>query len=776
LDRHAWLKGRYVVFPHASDGGHKTLIRKGLHDKYKEMPCVGVYTDGDASKLGDGNTKILSGEDKAWGNKRVAVIQTSDTRSDVFSKLAKCPTWIKWATPTAEALRQACLAQESRISLSLPPLPNIYLTRLSVSNSLYMGPIELELNPQYNAIIGGRGTGKSTCLEYIRWALCDQPPIAAASDDLPDVARRERLIDETLRPLKSTVDVHFSINAIPHAVRRNSETGEVALKVGDGELEPTKPEDIRSLLPIQAYSQRQLSSVAVRLDEVTRFVTAPVRKQLADLEARAATLAGRIRENYATLQRYRALAAAIARDEIELHSLQEQAANLRGSLPDVSAEDQQLLAQKPLFDSADEVVAGWEIDLEAASSALSDVRQELESLVAGMASLGNEAPETKTLRALEQAIRDAMLATKDSLEQTEQDLHAKRAPATAIARNSEEWEKSHEQFEIAYALAKQRSAAHESQLEALAGLEARQKTLRQQLASQRDELKRIGEPLRKHEELRDEWMAAQRDRSDLLSKQCEGLTDLSNGVIRAGLGRGTEFNALAQRFKAAVSGSGIRANKIDAIFERVRENEDTLAAWAETTEELEGYLLDGYDPGEKRPSPKTALAALTAAEIEKLRAKVTPEDVTEMSLTPPGDRPSFEYRIRENEYIPFEVASAGQQATALLRVLLNQPGPPLIIDQPEDDLDSQVILAVVDDIWRSKMKRQLIFSSHNANLVVNGDAEQIVCCDYRAAGDQSRGHIKLTGAIDIPKVRTEITTVMEGGEKAFRLRKEKYGF
>jgi len=243
-----------------------------------------------------------------------------------------------------------------------------------------------------------------------------------------------------------------------------------------------------------------------------------------------------------------------------------------------------------------------------------------------------------------------------------------------------------------------------------------------------------------------------------------------------GLGRGTEFNALAQRFKAAVSGSGIRANKIDAIFERVRENEDTLAAWAETTEELEGYLLDGYDPGEKRPSPKTALAALTAAEIEKLRAKVTPEDVTEMSLTPPGDRPSFEYRIRENEYIPFEVASAGQQATALLRVLLNQPGPPLIIDQPEDDLDSQVILAVVDDIWRSKMKRQLIFSSHNANLVVNGDAEQIVCCDYRAAGDQSRGHIKLTGAIDIPKVRTEITTVMEGGEKAFRLRKEKYGF
>jgi type III restriction enzyme len=60
--------------------------------------------------------------------------------------------------------------------------------------------------------------------------------------------------------------------------------------------------------------------------------------------------------------------------------------------------------------------------------------------------------------------------------------------------------------------------------------------------------------------------------------------------------------------------------------------------------------------------------------------------------------------------------------------------------------------------------------------VVNGDAELVACCDYRAANDQSGGRIKFEGAIDVPNVRKEITTVMEGGEKAFRLRKEKYGF
>lgn len=109
-------------------------------------------------------------------------------------------------------------------------------------------------------------------------------------------------------------------------------------------------------------------------------------------------------------------------------------------------------------------------------------------------------------------------------------------------------------------------------------------------------------------------------------------------------------------------------------------------------------------------------------------------------------------------------------------MLLNQGGPPLVIDQPEDDLDSQVILDIVELIWSAKAGRQLVFASHNANLVVNGDAELVVCCDYRAAGDHSAGKIKLESAIDIPAVRDEIRIVMEGGEKAFRLRKDKYGF
>ncbi len=138
----------------------------------------------------------------------------------------------------------------------------------------------------------------------------------------------------------------------------------------------------------------------------------------------------------------------------------------------------------------------------------------------------------------------------------------------------------------------------------------------------------------------------------------------------------------------------------------------------------------------------------------------------------------FEYQAREAEYIPFADASAGQQATALLAALLNQDGPPLIIDQPEDDLDNQVMLRVVEQIVRAKGHRQLIFASHNANLVVNGDAELVVCCGNRVTGEQSSGQIVCQGAIGrVDEVRAEIMlSVMEGGRDAFKLRLAKYGF
>ena len=116
LDKHQFLRGRYIIFPNVSDGGKDTLIRAGAGPKYKAMPCVGGYIDGSIGNLGKGNLAIINGKARDYGYKRIAVFQTSDSRREDHQELGSVSTWTKWATPTAEALRQACLAQESRVS------------------------------------------------------------------------------------------------------------------------------------------------------------------------------------------------------------------------------------------------------------------------------------------------------------------------------------------------------------------------------------------------------------------------------------------------------------------------------------------------------------------------------------------------------------------------------------------------------------------------------------------------------------------------------------
>jgi type III restriction enzyme len=181
------------------------------------------------------------------------------------------------------------------------------------------------------------------------------------------------------------------------------------------------------------------------------------------------------------------------------------------------------------------------------------------------------------------------------------------------------------------------------------------------------------------------------------------------------------------------------------------------------------------------PFPSTSILDICGfiqSEKSRLAGGLTSAKWLELSVAELEFNPVFRYCTNKDthEYIDFADASAGQQATALLTVLLNQPGATLIIDQPEDDVDSKMSQEIVHQMWNAKTRRQFIFASHNANLVVNGDAELVVCCDYVKAGDQTGGQIKAVGAIDSPIIKDEITSVTEGGKEAFKLRKEKYGF
>jgi hypothetical protein len=135
---------------------------------------------------------------------------------------------------------------------------------------------------------------------------------------------------------------------------------------------------------------------------------------------------------------------------------------------------------------------------------------------------------------------------------------------------------------------------------------------------------------------------------------------------------------------------------------------------------------------------------------------------------------TFEILWVEGGQRPLDQLSGGKRLAVLLSLLLDADDPtPLIIDQPEDQLDNRFLNeTIIPALHRLKGRRQVIFATHNANLVVNGDADQVIALE----ADANQAQIAEMGAIESPPVREAILSTLDGGKEAFRLRQAKYGF
>jgi hypothetical protein len=166
------------------------------------------------------------------------------------------------------------------------------------------------------------------------------------------------------------------------------------------------------------------------------------------------------------------------------------------------------------------------------------------------------------------------------------------------------------------------------------------------------------------------------------------------------------------------------------------------------------------------PTVADALTKLKISEVMEIEELDLPDTITiELNIAHQG---------AEN-YRPLNKLSTGQQCTAILHMLLLENRDPLIMDQPEDNLDNAFIAdRIVTELRSAKIARQFLFATHNANIPVFGDAEWI------GVFEVNEGHgflpAKSQGAIDLPVIQKKASEILEGGKTAFIQRKDKYGF
>ncbi|HEY4085423.1 MAG TPA: ABC transporter ATP-binding protein, partial [Bryobacteraceae bacterium] len=172
-----------------------------------------------------------------------------------------------------------------------------------------------------------------------------------------------------------------------------------------------------------------------------------------------------------------------------------------------------------------------------------------------------------------------------------------------------------------------------------------------------------------------------------------------------------------------------------------------------------------------RSEATAILARLNTPELIHALERIHVDDLPRLTVTRVVSTPGLPPRPRIREFMQL---SLGQQQSVLLALMLSSDRTsPLLIDQPEDNLDSEFIYStLVPVLRRAKERRQIIIVTHNANIALLSDAEQIVILKSTS----EKASITHRGSIDDVGTRDAACEILEGAHEAFRLRATLYGF
>lgn len=187
------------------------------------------------------------------------------------------------------------------------------------------------------------------------------------------------------------------------------------------------------------------------------------------------------------------------------------------------------------------------------------------------------------------------------------------------------------------------------------------------------------------------------------------------------------------------------------------------------THDFEQHFLDMKNKVKKIASKQCDEGSIADRRFANHICKLPPESFDRLDLWFPEDSLSVQYSPTGDgkHFRSIQEGSPGQKTAALLAFLLSYGEEPLILDQPEDDLDNHLIYdLIVSQLREVKRKRQVIVVTHNANIVVNGDAELVIALTAR----RGQTKIECEGSLQEKKVRDSICEIMEGGRPAFEAR------
>lgn len=681
-------------------------------------------------------------------------------------------TWVKMSTPSCDGLRLALI--DGSLSLKRSDQytedPNTYgpmvIENIVVDNAKYLGKgqsFSCQLNPWLNTIIGGRGTGKSTALEFLRIALerTHEIPQSLKEEFSKYSQKSNNRQDEGLLTSSSLIRIEIRKDGAHFRVTR-SEIDDTCII--EEEEEPghwcVSEGDIAQRFPVRIYSQKQIFELAKHPQALLRIIDDSPTVNYREWKIVWDELLSRF---LSICAQGRAVKAGIQEES-----------TIKGQLQDTKRKlgvfEQSgysaILKNYQLRQNQKNAINSWENLCRNTEERIRSISKEMLLPDLDLQFFDSDKGEDNELLI-------AIKGVRSSFEKIQEDINT---VVEQIENVNKKWNQTRLDLDISKQIVKSDqdySNLRERLTEADAGTPAAYSYLVKQRQDFEEKLKGFD---KKREILEQHKQDAINCLQEIKEHRVR-ITELRKDFLEATLAQNpyVQIEVIPYGNKVAVE-EELR-NLIDRNnggFDRdigvVDGNEGILSML---------YQVNGKSMEEKIKELKSLLCAIgkndeAAMENVKDRRFAThiqslqPEQMDRIRCWFPEDSLDVKFSLKEGRgFKPVEQGSPGQKTAALLAFILSYGNEPLILDQPEDDLDNNLVYdLIVSQLREIKQRRQILIVTHNANIVVNGDAENVIALDIKSG--QTR--IVTQGGLQDSSIRNEICRIMEGGKEAFEQR------
>ncbi|MBF0461752.1 MAG: AAA family ATPase [Magnetococcales bacterium] len=608
----------------------------------------------------------------------------------------------------------------------------------------FMEGARLEFSQGLNCIIGGRGTGKTTILEFIRYVLGLMPDPRRSVK-----SRAQAVVQNNLANGRVRLYLHTR-----HGMRYTAERpwNDDCQILDENGAATTISMDRDRIFRADVYSQNEIEQIATDTgfqlklidqfeEDKIRAVNADISRLLRDVDHSAGDLAELARQM-----------GDLAETASERPAIEEK---LKGFQQQNGGPDAKLMEQahthKVLRDREKRAIASLVSEFTTLGPKFQNYADTMAQRMAGY--IGSDitsGPNEALFQSIGARVGEFLDEFRKAVPWVNEHC---QITLNALASVASDMEIRHAGQEQVYRELMAKSQEEQSRVSERIGLQKRHLEVSDASRTLEGLQRQHADKTGKHREMTRCLSGLRDERFRLRKGIANRLTQALDPTIRVTVTQAGNRQAFSDLLAEGLKGSGLKyATLVEKIVQNISVEELTSCVQRKDVARLAEMV--GID----HSRASTVIDRLIATQAVVRLETVEMEDLPRIEL------------LDGRDYKDAGSLSTGQRCTTILPILLLESDRPLLIDQPEDNLDNAFIFeTIVKSVKAAKARRQLIFVTHNPNIPVLGDADRV----FVLTSDGRRGTITQQGSVD--EVKERIETLLEGGREAFLQRKVRYG-